>query len=131
MTRERIGRFTLGIRSVELFVRGGSGAEFDSAPDGGIAEVTVGLSGQWPGVLGRFLHEIMELAFSDCCCRYSVCPDYANASDCYTFFANHQQFSEIIGRAGWAASEAVPMLSTAYRAFSSASKKKHRKPRKK
>lgn len=113
---KRIGRYELGIRTVELVCKDAAGGEFymHHKPSG-LARIVVGFGERsWGAVVGILLHEAYELAAADHGCRFNPAPDYSWDAANYSFAMTHQQFAEITARVGIFMSDCLPALSSAY-----------------
>lgn len=126
-----VGEFDAGSRVVRILLDPDlCGGSFDLNPP--IAEVIVGLgSKKWPRVLSILMHELLELAYVDLCCRYAPTPDYAADSAAYLFSMNHTQFGEATARVAWCMAKCVPEVSRAFEKWMkpAPAPKKRRKPK--
>lgn len=102
MKRTRVGAFSCGTRTIELFaIPGTRGGDFHLNPEGKPTEMNICIGyHRWYEVLQVLVHETMELCLIDVACRFRPAPDSAWSSDTYVFHANHAQFSEACARAG-------------------------------
>lgn len=123
--RKKVGRYHLGIRDVDLYLRSGHGGDFESASEkNGIAEINIGASPRrWADVVSVLVHESAEMVLSDLHRRYRHSTDYADDHASYLFVINHSEFAEAMGRVGWFLSAALPNLAAAYK------KNRKRRPR--
>ena len=119
-TKRRIGTFDLGVRSVTPYATAGSGGAF-SAVD---SHIDVGVAADWQAAASALLHEAFEMCCADSGFRYAVSPNYSGDNGCWLFVMTHPQMAEVIGRVGCFATETLPALSRAYRAYHSKPKKR-------
>lgn len=84
---------------VRLHVRGGSGGCVVGG-SGGFVRMEVGLEGEWAAVVGRLVHESMELAASELKLRFEPSDFYARSTVDYLFVMSHQEFSDACDWAG-------------------------------
>jgi hypothetical protein len=115
MRRTKLGQYQFGSRQVLLFVRSGTGGDFVSFGDSGMAEISVGIDDDWMTVLASLIHEAIEFACVDKDKRFRPDQDYSSATDAYWFIFNHRDFSEIIARATTFLTGAIPDLVHKYK----------------
>ena len=113
-----VGNYDLGPESVQLVLRGGSGADFYMNPgDGCSARIKIGMDGhnqhEWGGIVGMLLHEALELSMTRMGLRYTPVPDYSFDNGQYLFAMTHTQFSEASARAAMFMASALPDFASA------------------
>lgn len=64
----------------------------------------------WAEVLNVAIHELIEVQLVILNCRLSPSPDYARASDGYSFYMSHCQYSEALARAAVPLALLIPKL---------------------
>lgn len=115
-TQNKIGRYQLGTRNVDLFWRKEGGGSFAAAPlDNGAAKMTIGFEGEWADVVTALLHESTEMAMYDCRCRWRPSPDFGNDHGGYLFTMTHEQFCEVTGRVAYFLKDCFSSVAKAYR----------------
>lgn len=121
----KIGEYDLGIRMVVVTADPSiSGGSFNCvSSDHGKAEIVVGFKcDKWQDVISIFMHEALEMAYSDLAVRFKPCPDFAGATDGYVFMMDHNRFSEAVARVGWMTASVFRDLADAYRKHQAKSK---------
>lgn len=121
----KVGIYNLGVRAIEVFYDPKlRGASFECG-DKALSRIIVGSRrGLWEFTVSDLLHEIMEMCLLDMNARFAPCMDYAEASDGYVFHFNHDQFSQIVARAGHLFAEMLPDLRKAFDKHGKASRRK-------
>lgn len=88
---------------------------FPEGKIGRLPRIQIGLDHpHWEFVLGVLLHEALETATLQTGTRWTPSPDYANSSASYLFAMNHEQFADVVARAGQFLSGAIPALKKVY-----------------
>lgn len=126
MARKKLGEYQLGLNTVHVYTDSESSCgSFTTFGRDNQHELTIGLNkrGAWGDVIGITLHELVEHEAVCMGLRFTKDPDFAGGSDGAWFHMNHEQFSEVIARAGIALSNIIPDLAAAYR--------KHTRPHRK
>lgn len=103
-TDYKIGEYQLGWRMVDLFVMPfETGGWFNCCHNGSPAQMHIGLNyDAMYKVHQVVVHEAHELAMCDQGCSFKRNDAYVdNASDCYQFIMDHNQFTEVCARAGF------------------------------
>jgi hypothetical protein len=115
-TKRRVGVYALGPASVELWVDDETAsANFSLFVDGELGKlprIRVGTRRRtWHGVFETMMHEVVEMAMVQVCCRWAPNPDYATSNAGYLFVVNHEQFSDVVSRAAeFIADAGAPLL---------------------
>ena len=113
--RWKIGRYKLGIRAVDAFFRKGTGGEFDSAAESGMAEILIGKDTAWCETVEIILHELTELVYSDMRLRWRPAPDYSGDNGSYWSMFQHEQFAECTARVGHCMARLLPDAAKLYK----------------
>lgn len=122
----RIGAYSLGSESVELFLRDGVGGNFSTRSDSE-QQAAIYIGGdepEWYMVVSAFLHEALEFAAMRMGLRFEPDIDIGRNASGYVFFATHTQFAEQVGRAAQFSAVALPALATAWKKWNQPLRKK-------
>lgn len=117
----KVGVYNLGSESVELVLREGNGANFDtrSSRDGQADMTVIEIGGDgstdWGEILSRLTYEAMELMAMRMGCRFVSDPDYARDLCGYAFMMTHAQHSQLCGRVGYFLADCLPDLARAWK----------------
>jgi hypothetical protein len=119
-SRKKVGSYILGIRAVDVYwERGGDGSFYGagSGKDNTVGEINIGIDLPWFQLLGVVLHEALEMALNDMCCRWRPSNRYSEDNACYLFTMTHDQFSEAVARVGSFLADCLPDLATAHKKY--------------
>ncbi|MDX9972521.1 MAG: hypothetical protein RBU21_05955 [FCB group bacterium] len=72
--------------------------------------MTVGIDGSWAEVLGRLIHEVMEIAAVELKLRFEPSDIFAMSNVDYLFVMPHQEFSDACDWAGDFLAKVLPWL---------------------
>jgi hypothetical protein len=116
LKRVFVGTFELGYARIKLYLRPGTGADFDYlTPDGGLPAIQIGADAtHWRRIVGALIHETQEISMQDMGLSFQPCPSLSDGSANYTFVMNHEQFNECCCRSGDFVSSALPALLKAW-----------------
>jgi len=116
----KVGTYQLGYRWVDLLLVPGSGAHFDTMPDGrGHSKITVGMDyyaadKPW----GALIHEVMEFSLSDLRGRFVYNDVFDDrTTDCVVFHFDHNQLNEVAARVGFFAHKCHDDFFRAFRKY--------------
>lgn len=122
-----IDAWRIGNEFVELLGRVGEyGGFFEAAPEDkmhksqttGMSCISVGLEpNRWRDVYDVLLHEVVEFAYLQMNCRLQPSGGASASQARYIFHADHEQFSEIITRAAYFLTPAIPVLYSVWSAY--------------
>lgn len=126
-TSHVIGKIQIGLGAYDVVADPNSdGGWFRIHRPGRTGCVCVGVdAGCFAQVLAVFLHEVQEATMVGM--RLGLSPDFDRSpsnGDCRVFHLNHEQFTEVVARAAWAADQVLPDLR---RAWAAAGKARNRK----
>ena len=121
-----VGTYEMWYARFRIYLRPGTGADFDRIPDdGGLPVIRIGADAKhWRRVVASLVHEAQEISMQDLGLSFQPFPSLSDGSANYTFVMNHEQFNECCCRAGDLLSSALPDLAKAWKKWKSDEKKK-------
>jgi len=91
-----VGTYCAGYENITLFIRDGSGGDFNVLPDSKIR--IGGDEEEWQRVVECVIHEIFELLLLRLNCRYNS-SNLGRSNGAYLFVFNHVEFEDLCARA--------------------------------
>ncbi|KKN03652.1 hypothetical protein LCGC14_1105560 [marine sediment metagenome] len=127
-----VGVYDLGYQKIQLILREGTGADWQTLPkNGDVSQMSIGVDrGIWSQIFRSLMHESLELSIFLCHCRYYQNNDVSDGNDLYMMVMDHGQFGQVSAQAAEFICACQNDLSRAWKAWHRPPKKKPAKKRK-